>query len=222
MHIVENDWKSFFEEEMNKEYFLELKEKLKEREKESIIFPPKEDIFNIYKILNPSDIKVVIIGQDPYHGENQAHGLSFSVKEGVKVPPSLRNMYKELEESVVGFKAPTSGDLTKWANQGVFLLNNVLTVEKASPDSHKGYGWEEFTNKTIEYINENCENVVFVLWGGNARKKAKKLNKEKHLILESAHPSPLSAYRGFFGSDPFNKINNYLKANNKKEIDWNL
>jgi uracil-DNA glycosylase len=146
--------------------------------------------------------------------------LAFSVNKGVKIPPSLANMYKELETDIEGFQKPDHGYLLNWAKQGVFLLNNVLTVTEDKPDSHKKIGWEKFTNSTIEYINENCENVVFILWGGNARKKAKKLNKEKHLVLESPHPSPLSSYRGFFGCKHFSKANEYLKKNNKSEIDW--
>ena len=188
----------------------------------AIIYPKESDIFSAYETLPPKKIKVVIIGQDPYHGEGQAHGLSFSVKKDIKIPPSLRNMYKELNETISDFETPSHGNLQHWADQGVFLLNNVLTVEEKSPDSHKGIGWEEFTNNTIKYINENCTDVVFVLWGGNARKRAKTINKEKHLILESAHPSPLSAYRGFFGCNHFNLINKYLESKNKKKIDWQV
>lgn len=220
---IENDWKFFIESQMKKDYFIELKKHLEKRKNEgALIYPKEEDIFNAYKISAPNDIKVVIIGQDPYHGKGQAHGLSFSVEKGVKIPPSLRNMYKELENSIEGFKAPSHGSLIEWSKQGVFLLNNVLTVEDSSPDCHKGLGWENFTNETIKYIDEHCENIVFVLWGGNARKKAKMLNKDKHLILESAHPSPLSAYRGFFGCNHFNKINKYLIEKNKSPIEWVL
>ncbi len=223
MKINNKEWSVFFSEEEEKSYFLEIKTYLEKRTIEgAIIYPPKEEIFNIYETLSPRDIKVVIIGQDPYHGKGQAHGLSFSVKDDVKIPPSLRNMYKELNETNKDFQIPSHGNLQKWADQGVFLLNNVLTVEEKSPDSHKGIGWEEFTNNTIKYINENCENVVFVLWGGNARKRTKTINKNKHFILESAHPSPLSAYRGFFGSNHFNLINKYLESINKEKIDWQV
>lgn len=223
MIIKNKKWSSFFEEESHKPYFSEIRSYLSLRESDgAIIYPPKEEIFNIYETLSPEDIKIVIIGQDPYHGKGQAHGLSFSVKEDIKIPPSLRNMYKELEDSVENFVTPKHGNLQEWANQGVFLLNNVLTVEEKKPDSHKGIGWEKFTDATINYINKNCDNVVFILWGGNARKKAKKINKEKHLILESAHPSPLSSYRGFFGCNHFNKANEYLKSKNKKKINWQV
>lgn len=223
MIINNKEWQSFFLKEIEKDYFPKIKSHI-EKEKESgpIIYPPSEEIFNMYEILSPKDIKVVIIGQDPYHGKGQAHGLAFSVKDDIKIPPSLRNMYKELSETVQGFEIPKSGNLNEWAKQGVFLLNNVLTVEEKKPDSHKGIGWEYFTNSTIDYINESCEGVVFVLWGGNARKKAKSIDNKKHLILESAHPSPLSAYRGFFGCNHFNLINEYLTSINKEKIDWNI
>lgn len=223
MKIVDNSWKDFFEAEFKKDYIKTLKNKLEERKNDGAIIYPKEDnIFEVYKMVDVKDVKVVIIGQDPYHGENQAHGLAFSVNEGIKIPPSLKNMYKELENSVEGFTMPNHGYLKKWSEQGVFLLNNVLTVEQASPDSHKKFGWEIFTDNTIKYIDENCDDVVFVLWGGNAKKKTKLLNKNKNLILTAAHPSPLSVYRGFYGCNHFNLINEYLVSKSRKPIDWKI
>lgn len=223
MEIKNKDWQEFYLKEAQKDYFKEIKLFLKEREDSgAIIYPKKEDIFSVYENLSPKDIKVVIIGQDPYHGKGQAHGLAFSVNNGVKIPPSLRNMYKELSDSVIGFEVPNHGYLQSWVDEGVFLINNVLTVEEASPDSHKNKGWEIFTNETIKYLNENYENIVFVLWGGNAKKKEKMINKDKHCVLMSAHPSPLSSYRGFFGCNHFNLINDYLESKNLKRINWNL
>lgn len=223
MEIKNKEWQGFFEEESCKPYYAEIRSYLQKRKEDgAVIFPKEEDIFAAYENINPKDIKIVIIGQDPYHGDNQAHGLSFSVNKGIKIPPSLRNMYKELEDSIEDFESPDHGSLQSWSNQGVFLLNNVLTVEKALPDCHKKIGWEKFTNATIDYINKHCENVVFILWGGNAKKKEKKIDKEKHLVLMSAHPSPLSSYRGFFGCNHFNLANDYLASKNKKIIDWKL
>lgn len=223
MEIKNKNWQDFFKEESCKSYYSEILKYLKERALQGAeIYPPQKEIFSAYEDIDPQNIKVVIIGQDPYHGESQAHGLAFSVNKGIKIPPSLRNMYKELEESVDGFEIPDHGYLKDWSNQGVFLLNNVLTVEKSSPDCHKKIGWEKFTNETIKYINKHCENVVFVLWGGNAKKKEKMIDKEKHCVLMSAHPSPLSSYRGFFGCNHFNLINDYLISKNKEKIDWNL
>lgn len=217
---MNKNWDNFLEEERKKEYFSKIESFLKEERTNNNVYPVKDDIFNAFNITPLSKVKVVILGQDPYYKEGQAHGLAFSVKKGVKIPPSLRNMYKELESDIENFKSPEHGDLTSWSEQGVFLLNNVLTVRENKPDSHKKIGWEIFTDSVIDYINENCENVVFILWGGNARKKAKKLNKEKHMILESAHPSPLSSYRGFFGCAHFSKTNDFLEKNNLSKIKW--
>lgn len=214
------EWNDFLNTEFKKPYFREIEYFLLEERKKENVYPSEKDVFTAFKETSPKDIKVVILGQDPYYKKGQAHGLAFSVNKGVKVPPSLANMYKELETDIEGFQKPDHGYLLNWAKQGVFLLNNVLTVTENKPDSHKKIGWEKFTNSTIEYINKNCKNVVFILWGGNARRKAKKLNKEKHLVLESPHPSPLSSYRGFFGCKHFSKANEYLKKNNKSEIDW--
>ena len=182
------------------------------------IFPAKENIFNALKLTPYSNVKVVIVGQDPYHGVGEAHGLSFSVQEGVPIPPSLRNIFKELELDL-GIKKTTT-DLTSWANQGVLLLNSIMTVVKDSPLSHKARGWEIFTDKIIEKLGERQKPVVFILWGSYARSKKELIKGKNHYIIESVHPSPLSASRGFFGSKPFSKTNNFLRKNGIKEIDW--
>lgn len=218
---VQNNWKQFIEKECNKEYYNDLRSFLKEQYISSTIYPNMYDIFNAFKYCDIPNIKVVIIGQDPYHGEGQAHGLCFSVPKGAKVPPSLRNIYKELSMDL-GLYVPNHGCLESWANQGVFLLNTVLTVEADKPYSHRGKGWETFTDATIEHISDTLDQVVFILWGNHAQSKKKLINEEKHCIIESAHPSPLSAHRGFFGSKPFSKTNEYLKKNSKSEIDWQI
>ena len=188
----------------------------------TIIYPPKESIFNAFKFTKLTNLKVVIIGQDPYHGVGEAMGIAFSVPAGVKIPPSLRNIFKELE-SDLSITPPLSGDITDWAKRGVLLINSVLTVEKDSARSHKKkIGWESFTEGTIEWISKNSQGVVFLLWGKDAQKLSSKIDISKHSIIESAHPSPLSAYRGFFGSAPFSKINNYLKEYGKSEINWSI
>lgn len=186
---------------------------------EKTIYPRQEDIFNALKITNYEDVKVVILGQDPYHGINEAHGLSFSVQKGVKIPPSLQNIYKELE-SDLNIKPKDNGDLSGWAKQGVLLLNSVLTVEKDKASSHKGLGWELFTDYIIKILNKSDNPIVFILWGNFAREKKKYITNKKHLIIESPHPSPFSAYSGFFGSHPFSKTNNFLVKNKKEPIDW--
>lgn len=187
------------------------------------VFPPVSNVFAAYQDNLINQIKVVIVGQDPYHGPNQAHGLSFSVKKGNRQPPSLKNMFKELE-SDLGIAPPENfmGELTHWSKQGVFLINSVLTVEKGKPNSHKNIGWEEFTDLTIQLISENSQNVVFVLWGKFAQKKEGLINTEKHFILKSAHPSPFSARNGFFGSKPYSRINEFLNKTNQNEIDWQI
>ena len=214
--MFNNSWDKILEEEMNKEYFLNIKNFIKEERTKKIIFPSKEDLFKAFKLTEFDKIKVVIIGQDPYHGENEAMGLCFSVRKGITMPPSLRNIFKELEDDL-GIKR-TDTDLTDWANQGIFLLNTVLTVEKDKANSHKDIGWQEFTDFVIKEINDKKDNVIFVLWGGQAQKKKSLITNKSHYIIESAHPSPLSVYRGFFGSKPFSKINNYLKSKNIEEI----
>lgn len=185
------------------------------------LFPPQEVIFHALEATPIDTVKVVILGQDPYHGGGQAHGLSFSVKPGVKVPPSLRNMYKELEDSL-GTQHPGHGNLEGWARQGVLLLNAVLTVEAGKAGAHQNKGWEDFTDRIIAAVNERCDGVVFILWGGYAQKKGKKIDRQRHLVLEGPHPSPLSAYRGFFGCRHFVKANDYLTSCGKVPIDWQL
>lgn len=214
--MFNNSWDKILEEEMNKEYFLNIKNFIKEERTKKIIFPSKEDLFKAFKLTEFDKIKVVIIGQDPYHGENEAMGLCFSVRKGITMPPSLRNIFKELEDDL-GIKRINT-DLTDWANQGIFLLNTVLTVEKDKANSHKDIGWQEFTDFVIKEINDKKDNVIFVLWGGQAQKKKSLITNKSHYIIESAHPSPLSVYRGFFGSKPFSKINNYLKSKGIQEI----
>ncbi len=184
-----------------------------------VIYPSSEDIFSAFKYTPLDKVKVVIIGQDPYHGEGQAHGLSFSVRAGVKTPPSLVNIFKELYDDI-GVQIPNHGYLKSWAEQGVLLLNNVLTVEASKAGSHQKKGWEKFTDKVIEILNEKREGIVFILWGSPAQKKASKVDDQKHFIIKSVHPSPLSSYRGFFGSKPFSKTNDWLKKMGKTEIDW--
>ena len=185
------------------------------------IFPKKGHIFNALKLTPYKNVKVVIVGQDPYHGINEAHGLSFSVQKGINLPPSLKNIFKEIKDDL-GIIEPNCGDLTKWAEEGVLLLNSVLTVEKDKPASHKNLGWERLTDYIIKKVNEKNEPVVFILWGNFARNKKSLINSSKHLIIESAHPSPFSARYGFFGSKPFSKTNEFLKKNNIKPIDWQL
>jgi uracil-DNA glycosylase len=212
-------WSELLREEARKEYLFLLEKKIEEAYASSICFPPKEKIFEAFRLCSPKDVKVVILGQDPYHGAGEAHGLAFSVRQGIKTPPSLRNIFKELE-SEFGIDLTRTTDLTVWADQGVFLLNSVLTVEKDRAGSHSKYGWEEFTNAVISFVSKENEHVVFVLWGDYARKKKNLIDLSKHAVIESAHPSPLSSYRGFFGSKPFSGINNQLKEWGKAEINW--
>ena len=216
---IDNDWKDFFDLETQKQYYANLRDFLKSEYKTQKVYPPMEDIFNAFKLTPISNVKVVIVGQDVYHGAGQAMGLSFSVRDGVKIPPSLRNIYKELE--LEGFHPNTStGNLTKWAEQGVFLINSCLTVREHCPNSHAGFGWETFTDNAIKLLNDNNNPKVFVLWGAFAQKKEEIITNSNHLILKSAHPSPFSANRGFFGNNHFIKINEFLRKNNLKEIEW--
>tara|TARA_B100000674_G_scaffold256094_1_gene211155 strand:- start:71 stop:748 length:678 start_codon:yes stop_codon:yes gene_type:complete len=220
--ILENSWKEKLLEEFNKDYMRSLSEFLRsEKSKKKIIFPPGNKIFNAFNLTKFEDVKVVILGQDPYHGHNQAHGLSFSVEEGIRPPPSLKNIFKELE-SDIGIKQPEHGNLERWCSEGVLLLNSILTVEKSKPASHANMGWEQFTDKILSILNDVKRNIVFILWGKKAQEKGHFLDKNRHLILKSAHPSPYSANNGFLGSRPFSKTNHYLSRNNIKEIDWNL
>ena len=218
---IGDSWKNVLQEEFNKSYFYSLKSFLMKEEKNYVVFPSNKNIFNAYNTTKFEDVKVVIIGQDPYHGENQAHGLAFSVLDGNKIPPSLVNIFKELHADI-GCDIPQSGELLKWAKQGVFLINAVLSVRAHSAGSHRNRGWEIFTDATIKVINNELNNVVFILWGKPAQMKERLIDESKHLVLKAPHPSPLSSYRGFFGSKPFSQTNEYLKVHGKKEIDWCL
>ncbi len=216
-----NDWDNLLKDEFNKDYYLSLRKFLLNEYKTQVIHPSMYDIFNALKFTAYKDVKVVILGQDPYHGPNQAHGFSFSVKYGVKTPPSLRNIFKELS-SDLGCYIPNNGFLEEWANQGVLLLNTVLTVREGQANSHKGKGWEIFTDKIIELLNKREEPIVFILWGRNAISKEAIITNNIHKIIKSVHPSPLSATRGFFGSKPFSQTNEFLKSINKDPIDWQI
>lgn len=218
---LDNDWKEILKDEFEKEYYVKLRKFLIEEYKTTTVYPDMNEIFNALELTSYSDIKVVILGQDPYHGEGQAHGLSFSVKPGVKIPPSLRNIYKELN-SDVGCDIPNNGYLKKWAEQGVLMLNTALTVRAGEANSHRGKGWEVFTDKIIELLNERKERVIFVLWGSNAKSKEKLITNKSHYIIKSVHPSPLSASRGFMGSKPFSKINGFLSELGKEQVDWQI
>lgn len=219
---LETSWKKHLVSEFEKDYMKNLKSFLKKQyDAEKTIYPRGTEYFTAMNLTPFEKVKVVIVGQDPYHGPNQAHGLSFSVKPGVPLPPSLQNIFKELRDDL-GVPIPKTGYLEKWAQQGVLLLNAVLTVEGGKAASHQGKGWEEFTDRIIHLLNEHRENLVFVLWGSYAQKKGAFIDRKKHLVIESPHPSPLSAHRGFFGSKPFSKINAYLKGTNQMPIDWDL
>ena len=216
-----NSWDILLKDEFEKPYYLNLRKFLVQEYKSQTIYPNMNDIFNALKYTDYKDVKVVILGQDPYHQPNQAHGLCFSVKKGVNPPPSLQNMYKEIYAEY-GYPIPEHGELTYWAEQGVLMLNNVLTVRESQPNSHKGMGWEIFTDNVISLLNLRPEPMVFLLWGANARAKKKIITNPNHLVLESAHPSPLSAYNGFFGNGHFKKTNEFLKQNKMTEIDWQI
>ncbi len=217
----DNDWDNVLLDEFEKEYYLKLRGFLKNEYKTKTIYPSMYDIFNALKWTSYSDTKVVIIGQDPYHGVNQAHGLSFSVKKGVKIPPSLVNIYKELNMSL-GCYIPNNGYLEKWARQGVLLLNSSLTVIKDMANSHSNIGWEIFTDNVIKHLNERNDPVIFLLWGSFAGKKSLLIDQKKHYVLKAPHPSPLSAHRGFLGCNHFKTANEILVKNNKSPIDWQI
>lgn len=219
--ILKNDWKNYLSSEFEKDYYKKLRKFLVNEYNSKVIYPDMYDIFNALHFTSYEDTKVVILGQDPYHGPNQAHGLSFSVNPGVKTPPSLVNIYKELHTDLNCY-IPNNGYLKKWADQGVLLLNTVLTVRAGEANSHKNKGWEEFTTQVIKVLNEKETPVVFILWGNNAISKEKLITNPKHLIIKSVHPSPLSASRGFFGSKPFSKTNEFLISTNQKPIDWQI
>ena len=216
--MINKKWDVILESEMKKDYFKKLGIFVKDEYNKKIIYPEYKNIFNALRYTDYDKVKVVILGQDPYHGENEAHGLSFSVREGVKMPPSLLNIFKELE-SDLGIKR-TKTDLTDWAENGVLLLNSIMTVVKDSPLSHKDKGWEIFTDRLIELLGEREEPLVFIFWGSYARSKKVLIKNKKHLIIESVHPSPLSSHRGFFGSKPFSKTNEFLSKNNIEPINW--
>jgi len=215
---MHESWKKYLDTEFSKTYFQDLSKFLKQEYATKTIYPPKHQVFSAFAT-DLNNVKVVILGQDPYHGTNQAHGLAFSVSKSVKIPPSLINIFKEIHEDI-GPPIPDNGNLQKWADQGVLLLNNVLTVEAHKAGSHRDKGWEEFTNAMIKILNDECDNLVFLLWGRDARTKKSLIDGSKHLILEAAHPSPLSAHNGFFGSKHFSKTNAYLIMNGKSPIEW--
>ena len=219
--MIGNKWDDALKVIWNSEGFHKFYNMIMELYNKKTIFPAKDNIFNALKMTDFNNVKVVIVGQDPYHGEGEAHGLSFSVQKGVKLPPSLKNIYKELNDDL-GIPPKEYGDLSGWARQGVLLLNSVLTVEKDKASSHKDLGWELFTDYVIKVLNQKEEPIVFILWGNFARSKKSLITNPKHLIIESAHPSPFSAYNGFFGSKPFSKTNNFLIKNKKEPIDWSL
>lgn len=219
--MIGNRWDELLKDEYKKEYFIELQTRINQEYNSHEIYPPKELIYNAFLNTDFDNVKVVILGQDPYHGKGEAHGLSFSVGKDIKIPPSLRNIYKELNDDL-GYDIPTHGNLIKWAQEGVLLLNTILTVKKDNALSHKSYGWEQFTEKIIEILNDKEEPIVFILWGNFAKSKKKLITNDNHMIIESAHPSPLSARRGFFGSKPFSKSNEFLISKGIKSIDWEI
>ena len=216
---IDKSWKEILKDEFNSSEWEELSSFVKEEYKKNKVYPLPKYIFNAFDLCPFDNVKVVIIGQDPYHGAGQAHGLCFSVPKGTKIPPSLQNIYKELHEDI-GKKIPKTGNLEHWAKQGVLMLNATLTVRAGQPGSHQNKGWEKFTDAVIKKVNDKKENIVFMLWGNYAKAKGEHIDRKKHLVLEAAHPSPYSAYSGFFGAKHFSKANNYLKEHNIKEIEW--
>ena len=221
MAILKNDWANYLEAEFQKEYYLKLRQFLIAEYRTRTVYPDMYDIYNALHYTPYANTKVVILGQDPYHGPGQAHGLSFSVKPGVPPPPSLQNIFKELHDDL-GCRIPDHGHLAKWAEQGVLLLNAVLTVRAGEPNSHRNMGWEIFTDRVMEVLNQKEEPVVFLLWGSHAQQKARLITNPRHVLIRSPHPSPLSAHRGFFGSRPFSRANEALRRSGQKEIDWQL
>ena len=221
MHMTYNYWDTVLDSEYHKEYFANIVKFVNKVYKAKTIFPPKARILSALDITDYNDVKVVILGQDPYHGIGEANGLAFSVNDGVKIPPSLKNIYKELHDDL-GIEIPNTGNLESWAKEGVLLLNSVLTVEKDKPASHKNIGWETFTDSIIKKLNERDKPIVFILWGNFAKSKKELITNPKHLVLTSSHPSPFSVNYGFFGSKPFSKTNEFLRRNGIKEIDWTI
>ena len=219
--MIGNDWDFALSEEFKKDYFLKIQDFIDEEYSSKIIYPTYDEIFNAFKLTPLSNVKVVILGQDPYHEEGQAHGLAFSTPEGRPIPRSLKNIFKEINAEY-GYPIPTSGCLEKWAEQGVFLLNTVLTVEDGNANSHSKCGWQTFTDNVIEILNGQDQPIVFLLWGKQAEKKKELITNDRHLVLITSHPSPFSARRGFLGCNHFKLADDYLKKNNKKEIDWKL
>ncbi|MCQ2067030.1 MAG: uracil-DNA glycosylase [Bacteroidaceae bacterium] len=216
---IEHSWKERLQEEFDKPYFRMLTDFVRQEYASGVVYPPARLIFNAFDLCPFDDVKVVIIGQDPYHGPGQAHGLCFSVNEGVQFPPSLNNIFKEIHDDL-GKPIPATGDLTRWERQGVLLLNATLTVRQHQAGSHQGRGWETFTDAVIRKLNDERENLVFILWGSYAQKKGAVIDRSRHLVLQSVHPSPLSAYAGFFGNHHFSKANEWLKEHGMAEIDW--
>lgn len=217
------NWHNTLAAEKQQDYFRELIGRVNQaRADGEVVYPPNNEVFNALVKTELADVKVVVLGQDPYHGANQAHGMAFSVQQGVAIPPSLRNIYKELATDIAGFDIPKQGDLSHWAEQGVLLLNTVLTVKDGQAHSHAKWGWERFTDKVIDVINTHRQNVVFLLWGSHAHKKGAMIDRERHLVLNAVHPSPLSARRGFFGCQHFSKTNAYLQQTGQKPIDWQV
>lgn len=217
---IEASWKEALAEEWNKPYFKTLTDFVRARYRQAVIYPPASKIFAAFDTTPLDRVKVVILGQDPYHGPGQANGLCFSVAPGIKLPPSLINIFKEVSDDLGLPASSVNGDLSRWANQGVLLLNDTLTVEAGQAGSHQGHGWEQLTTAAVECLNRRCENLVFMLWGSHAQKKGAFIDRSRHLVLESPHPSPLSAHRGFFGNHHFSRANQYLIAHNKTPIDW--
>jgi uracil-DNA glycosylase len=218
---METDWRPLLQPETQEDYWQTLQSFVADERKRSIVFPGANDVFRALYLTPYKDVRVVVLGQDPYHGDGQAHGLSFSVPDGVAPPPSLQNIFKELQNDL-DIDLPSSGDLTKWARQGVLLLNSVLTVRAHQAASHQGRGWEQFTDAVLRVVNDKTDHVVFILWGGFARKKKSLIDATRHTVIESAHPSPLSAYNGFLGSKPFSKANKALADHGQKVVDWSL
>jgi uracil-DNA glycosylase len=218
---IEKSWHDLLKDEFKKPYFEIMRKFIRAEYKQETVFPEAKNIFNAFNSTPVDRVKCVIIGQDPYHGKGQAHGLCFSVNPGVKIPPSLKNIYKEIENDL-GVSMPQNGYLQQWANQGVLMLNNVLTVREGKPNSHKSSGWEIFTSKVIENLSKSVEDIVFILWGNSAQQKEALIKSDKHLILKAPHPSPLSAYSGYFGCKHFSKTNRYLISKNKEKINWTL
>lgn len=219
--LLNKKWDEVLKDEFTKDYFIKLKEDIRKEYQIKTIYPKAPEVFKAFRLTDYDDVKVVILGQDPYHGENEAEGLSFSVKKGIKFPPSLLNIFKELKDDL-GYEIPQSGSLEKWGKEGVLLLNSILTVEKDRPLSHQKKGWEIFTDEVIKSLNKKETPIVFILWGNFARSKKELINNKNHYIIESVHPSPLSASRGFFGSKPFSKTNNFLISKKISPIDFKL